>query len=133
MTMQQWSDRQNAYMHIVEELDALATQRDIHPLIDQMFDASKLKYILGFTEMGFLKQVDWVGALLPGGPETWAMTGPVPEQAHLLHIDYGEPFFQTIRARKPPWIYTVLPGAWGIDFSPGDDEQIGGLTVADRA
>ena len=129
--MQRWDCDDGTW---VEELNAEKTQREVQPLIDRIFDDSKLKYTVGFTELGFLKQADWIGAVLPSGPESWDLSEPVPEYAHLLHVDYGLPFIEAVQAHAPTWMYTVLPGAWGTELPVGHGTRKYRYTnVADRA
>lgn len=47
--MQRWDCDDGTW---VEELNAEETQREVQPLIDRIFDDSKLKYTVGFTELG---------------------------------------------------------------------------------
>ena len=132
--MKKWCRNHRKSGPWVEELDVDETQREVQPLIDRIFDKSKLKYTLGFTEKEFLKQADWIGAVLPGGMEAWDLSGPVPEHAHLLHVHYSVPFIRAVQSHGPTWMYTVLPGAWGTTLPvDGGTRTYRYSNVAERA
>jgi len=129
--MIRWPYRNSAPTKWTEELDAEETRRDVQPLIDRMFDPSKLTYIVEHTELGLVKQSDWIGAVLPGGPEYWDDIQRQPKTAHIMDIDYGACLMATIQARETEWMYTVLPSAWGLDHPWRESAPY--IGIADRA